>query len=202
MSSFDVFTCQLVQFARIPRSCSCLTFSCCFALVLVSPRCAPRPLFPHCLENSLPSIIGWKLHVFWCRCNVSTRFPQSWISIVGFLYVTSRVQASHCPACFVIDASQSPIVKDPFPNLARQEDPDTSTSLQLSRRCNKHAGLYRLACSCTPSATYIIGWFQFVAILEALHADSSWAMRIVGKRSLEKTMQLSFICVQCLCLQP
>ena len=58
ISSFDVFTCQLVQFARIPRSCSCLTFSCCFALVLVSPRCAPRPLFPHCLENSLPSIIG------------------------------------------------------------------------------------------------------------------------------------------------
>ena len=104
--------------------------------------------------ENLPSIIGWKLHVFWCRCNVSTRFPQSWISIVGFLYVTSRVQASHCPACFVIDASQSPIVKDPFPNLARQEDPETSTSLQLSRRCNKHAGLYRLACSCTPSATY------------------------------------------------
>lgn len=152
--------------------------------------------------ENLPSIIGWKLHVFWCRCNVSTRFPQSWISIVGFLYVTSRVQASHCPACFVIDASQSPIVKDPFPNLARQEDPDTSTSLQLSRRCNKHAGLYRLACSCTPSATYIIGWFQFVAILEALHADSSWAMRIVGKRSLGKTMQLSFMCVQCLRLQP
>lgn len=60
---------------------------------------------------------------------------------------------SHCPACFVIDASQSPKIKDPFPNLARQEDPDTSTSLQLSRRCNKHAGLYRLACSCHPGGS-------------------------------------------------
>ena len=63
ISSFDVFTCQLVQFARIPRSCSCLTFSCCFALVLVSPRCAPRPLFPHCLENRIiwvTKVTVWK----------------------------------------------------------------------------------------------------------------------------------------------
>ena len=149
-----------------------------------------------------PSFLCWKLHVFWCRCNVSTRFSQSWISIVGFLYVTSRVQASHCPACFVIDASQSPIIKDTFQNLARQEHPETSTSLQVSRRCNKHAGLYIGSHLVAPHQPPIIGWFQFVAILEALHADSSWAMRIVGKRFLEKTMQLSFIFVQCLHLQP
>jgi hypothetical protein len=43
---------------------------------------------------------------------------------------------------------------------------------------------------------------QFVAILEALHADSSWGMRIAGKRSHEKAMQLSFIFVQRLRLQP
>ena len=46
--------------------------------------------------ENLPSIsqvlISSKLHDFWRRCSVSAGFSHSWISTVGFLYVTSRVQ--------------------------------------------------------------------------------------------------------------
>ena len=63
MSSFDVFTCQLVQFARIPRSRSCLTPLCSLALVLVYPITHRAPLFPNCLENR----IFWVTKVTVCK---------------------------------------------------------------------------------------------------------------------------------------
>ena len=86
---------------------------------------------------------------------VSQPGSHSWISTSVFsFYGTSRAQASHCPACFVIE--------DPFHSLACQ-DQSRRHQHEVSRRCNRHAGPYRLACSCTPSASLSLADFTVLS---------------------------------------